>query len=185
MRAEAQVVPCSGSASGGAGLRVRTGPRGAPADPRRGHRRRRHERDRAGAPGDGPPRLGLGPEGFAGRRAPALPRDHRGRRAPAGERCRRRGGHLLAGGAGREPRAARGAGPGRARRSPLRDARRHLRHPTLPGRRGDAREDDDGVHAVADPGGGGTAAVVRHRGRRQRDRDERGVGLGGVARRRG
>ena len=50
---------------------------------------------------------------------------------------------------------------------------------------GHAREDDDGLHAVADPGRGGPAALLRHRGRRQRDRDQRRVGHRGVARRRG
>ena len=60
----------------------------------------------------------------------------------------------------REPRAARSAGRGHARRSPLRNARRHLRHAALPCRRGDAWEDDDSLHAVADPGGGRAAAVV-------------------------
>ncbi len=69
--------------------------------------------------------------------------------------------------------------------APLRDARRHLRHPALPGRLGHAREDDDRLHAVADPRRGGAAALLPHRCRRQRDRDQRRVGHGGVARRRG
>ena len=83
------------------------------------------------------------------------------------------------------PELVRGPGGRDPRRPPLRDARRHLRHPPLPRRGRDAREDDDGLHAVADPGGGGAAAVLRHRGRRQRDRHQRGVGHRGVARRRG
>ena len=55
----------------------------------------------------------------------------------------------------------------------------HRRHPPLPGRGRDPRQDHDGVHAVADPGRGGPAAVVPHRRRRQRDRDQRGVGRRG------
>ena len=154
-------------------------PRRAAAHPRRRHRRSRHERHRARAAGHGPHGLGLGPEGLAGGGAPALPRHHGGGGAPARERGRRRRRHLLARGAAREPRAGRGARPGHPGRAPLRDAGRHLRHPALPGRVGHAREDDDGLHAVADPRRGGTAALLRHRGRRQRDRDQRRVGLRG------
>ena len=100
--------------------------RGTPLDlraPRRihivGHRRGRHERHRARAAGHGSPRLGLGPEGLAGGGAPALPRHHGGGRAPAGERGRRRRGHLLARRCQPEnPELRRGARPGHPRSCP-------------------------------------------------------------------
>ena len=75
--------------------------------------------------------------------------------------------------------------PGRAGGAPFGHAGRHLCHPSLPGRGRDPRQDHHGLDAVADPGRGRPASLLRHRGRRQRGRHQRGVGPGRVVRGRG
>ena len=64
-------------------------------------------------------------------------------------------------------RRVRGAGG-----APVGDPGRHLRHPTVPGRVGDARQDHDRLDALADPRRGGPAPLLPHRSGRQRDRHQ-------------
>ncbi len=79
------------------------------------------------------------------------------------------------------PEIVAAARPGHPGGASLQRAGGDLCHPPVPGGGRHPRQDDDGLHAVADPGRGRAAAVVPHRCRRERDRDQRRVGQRRVA----
>ena len=146
-------------------------------DPHRGDRRRRHERDRHRARGDGSPGVGQRSQGVE------LPRPAAGRwvstsasvttprtsAPPMWSRRPRRSRR-------RTPRSAAALARGIPvlRRAEILAA--HRGDEAGGRRRGHARQDDDVVDARARPRGGVTASVVHRRRRAQRDRHRRGVG---------